>query len=59
MKAVNFGGPTEDVKSHLRGELVTLREELRRAATRATDRPTQLHIQGAIHRIGVILEPAR
>ena len=51
-------GPTEDVKSHVRGELVTLREDLRRAAARATDRPTQLHIQGAIYRIGEILDPS-
>jgi hypothetical protein len=50
-------GPTDDVKSHLRGELVALREDLRRAATRATDRATQLHLEGAIHRIGQILEP--
>ncbi|HEX6134360.1 MAG TPA: zinc-dependent metalloprotease [Longimicrobiales bacterium] len=50
-------GPSEDVKSHLRGELVTLREEIRRAAARATDRATQLHLQGAIYRIGEILEP--
>jgi hypothetical protein len=52
-------GPSDDVRSHLRGELVTLREAIRRAATRATDRPTQLHLQGAIHRIGEILEPRR
>jgi hypothetical protein len=50
-------GPSEDVKSHLRGELVTLRAEIRRAAARATDRPTQLHLQGADSRIGRILEP--
>jgi hypothetical protein len=51
-------GPSADVKSHVRGELVTLRETIRRAATRATDRPTQLHLQGAVHRIGEILDPA-
>ena len=50
-------GPSEDVKSHLRGELVSLRAEIRRAAARATDRPTQLHLQGADYRIGEILEP--
>jgi hypothetical protein len=52
-------GPSEDVKSHVRGELVTLREDIRRAAGRATDRPTQLHLQGAVFRIGEILEPGR
>ena len=54
----NDDGPSADVQSHLRGELVTLREELRRAAGRATDRATQLHLQGAIHRIDEILDPA-
>ncbi|MBR9991193.1 MAG: zinc-dependent metalloprotease [Gemmatimonadetes bacterium] len=50
-------GPSDDVRSHLRGELVSLREDVRRAATRATDRPTQLHLQSAVYRIGRILEP--
>jgi hypothetical protein len=50
---------SEDAKSHLRGELVTLRDEIRRAAPRANDRATQLHLQAAIHRIGEILEPRR
>ena len=50
---------SEDAKSHLRGQLVTLREEVRRAVARTGDRPTQLHLQGAIYRIGQILEPNR
>jgi hypothetical protein len=50
---------SEDGKSHLRGELVTLREEIRRAIPRATDRATQLHLQSAVHRIGEIIEPRR
>ncbi len=50
-------GTPEDVKSHVRGELVTLREEIRRSASRATDRASQLHLQGAVYRIGQILEP--
>jgi hypothetical protein len=50
---------SEDAKSHLRGQLVTLRDEIRRAAPRAADRPTQLHLQGAVHRINEILEPRR
>jgi hypothetical protein len=50
---------SEDAKSHLRGELVTLRDEIRRAAPRSNDRATQLHLQAAIHRIGEILEPRR
>jgi hypothetical protein len=50
---------SEDAKSHLRGQLVTLREEIRRALGRTSDRPTQLHLQGALYRIGEILEPNR
>ncbi len=50
-------GPSDDVKSHLRGELVTLREQIRRAAERATDSATRVHLQAAIHRIGKILDP--
>jgi hypothetical protein len=57
-----FGPPpvplAEDAKSHLRGELVTLRTDLQRAVSRAADRPTRLHLQGAIHRIEQILDPA-
>lgn len=59
-----FGGPppaplSEDEKSHLRGQLVTLREEIRRAIPRTGNRATQLHLQGALYRIGEILEPRR
>ncbi|MEX2179659.1 MAG: zinc-dependent metalloprotease [Gemmatimonadaceae bacterium] len=56
-----FGQPaaplSEDGKSHLRGQLVTLRQEIQRAVPRATDRATQLHLQGSIHRIDRILDP--
>ncbi|HSJ24095.1 MAG TPA: zinc-dependent metalloprotease [Longimicrobiales bacterium] len=54
-------GPSlsEDARSHLRGELATLREDLRRAIPRTTDRATQLHLQAAVVRIGEILEPGR
>jgi hypothetical protein len=48
---------SEDAKSQLRGELVTLRAEIRRALPRTRDRSTQLHLQGADHRIGTILDP--
>ncbi len=48
---------SEDAKSQLRGELVTLRTEIRRALPRTRDRATQLHLQGADHRIGTILDP--
>jgi hypothetical protein len=58
-----FGGaaPTplsEDARSEIRGELITLREEIRRAIPKAGDRETRLHLQGAEHRITEILDPA-
>lgn len=48
---------SDDAKSELRGMLVTLRNDLRRA--RSADRATQLHWQGAVHRIDMILDPRR
>jgi hypothetical protein len=58
-----FGAPqaplSEDAKSELRGELVTLQAEIRRATPRAADRETQLHLSGADHRITEILEPKK
>jgi uncharacterized protein DUF4953/uncharacterized protein DUF5117 len=60
---LGFGPPqaplSEDAKSELRGELVTLQSEIRRAETRAADRETQLHLSGADHRISDILEPKK
>ncbi len=60
-RAPRFGPPpvplSDDAKSHLRGELVTLRADLLRAAPRSADRPTRLHLQGAAHRVGLILNP--
>ena len=50
---------SEDAKSELRGELVTLQGEIRRATPRASDRETQLHLAGADHRIANILEPKK
>ncbi|HEU4993782.1 MAG TPA: zinc-dependent metalloprotease [Gemmatimonadaceae bacterium] len=58
-----FGQPqqplSEDARSHLRGQLVALRTQLQEALPRASDRATELHIQGAIHRIGEILDPRK
>jgi hypothetical protein len=48
---------SEDAKSQLRGELVSLRTELTRVLPRAGDRATTLHLQGAINRISRILDP--
>jgi hypothetical protein len=50
---------SEDAKSHLRGQLVSLRGEIQRGLARVNDRPTQLHLQGALYRIGEILDPNR
>jgi hypothetical protein len=50
---------SDDAKSELRGELVTLRNDLRVASGRSGDRATQLHIQGAIKRIDDILDPKK
>src|SRR5206468_5361034 len=49
----------EDARSQLRGELVSLRAEIRRASPRAADRETRLHLDAADYRIGEILEPKK
>jgi hypothetical protein len=48
---------SDDAKSELRGELVTLRSQIQAAIPRTSDRASQLHLQGAVHRIGDILDP--
>lgn len=58
---VFFGTPpqplSDDAKSHLRGTLSTLRTDIQRAIPRTSDRPTRLHLEGAVHRINEILDP--
>jgi len=49
----------EDAKSELRGEVTTLREQIRAALPKAGDRETKMHLQAADHRIGEILDPKR
>jgi hypothetical protein len=49
----------EDARSELRGELVSLRGDIRRAVPRAADRETRLHLEGADHQIGEILDPKK
>ena len=49
----------EDARNELRGELVSLRADIRRATPRAADRETRLHLEGADHQIGEILEPKK
>jgi hypothetical protein len=48
-----------DARSQLRGELVSLRGEIRRAVPKAADRETRLHLEAADHRIGEILDPKK
>jgi hypothetical protein len=50
---------SDDAKSELRGTLVALRTDLRRAAGKTNDRATQLHIAGAERRIDEILDPKK
>jgi hypothetical protein len=61
-----FGGTppaplSEDAKSHLRGQLTALQDEIQRAIPKAGDKPTELHLRAALHRIETILDskPAR
>ena len=49
----------EDARSQLRGELLLLRDEVRRATSKAADRETKMHLQAADHRIGDILDPKK
>jgi hypothetical protein len=48
-----------DARSQLRGELVSLRGEIRRAVPKAGDRETRLHLEAADHQIGEILDPKK
>ena len=58
-----FGPPpaplSEDAKSELRGELVTLRNDIRVASGRSADTETRMHLDGAVFRIGQILDPKK
>jgi hypothetical protein len=50
---------SEDARSQLRGELVTLQSDIQHARSRASDRETQLHLAGAEYRIGEVLNPKK
>ncbi len=50
---------SEDAKSELRGELISLSAEIKRASGKSADRETQIHLDAADHRIGEILNPKR
>jgi hypothetical protein len=49
----------EDARSELRGELMLLRAEIRRAVPRTLDRASRLHLEAADHEIGDILDPKK
>jgi Met-zincin/Domain of unknown function (DUF5117)/Domain of unknown function (DUF5118) len=49
----------DDARSQLRGELLSLREDIRRAMPKAGDRETKMHLEAADHRIGEILDPKK
>ena len=48
-----------DARNELRGELVSLRSDVRRAISRAADRETRFHLEGVDHEIGEILDPKK
>ncbi len=48
---------SEDAKAELRGELMSLQADIRKAIPRTTDRQTLWHLQAAEHRIGETLNP--
>jgi hypothetical protein len=50
---------SEDARSELRNELGTLRTQIKNAEGKAADRETRVHLQGAEHRIGEILDPRK
>jgi hypothetical protein len=58
-----FGPPpaplSEDARSDLRGQLVALSADIKTASGRTADRETKLHLDGAVHRIGEILNPKK
>ena len=49
----------EDAKSELRGELLSLRADIRRAEPKTSDRETRMHLEAADHEIGDILDPKK
>jgi len=48
-----------DIRPVVRGELKTLQSQLRRAANRSGDRLTRYHLQDALERIDLILNPIK
>jgi hypothetical protein len=53
----NVDVPQSDIRPFVRGELETLKRQIRAALGRNPDRTTRLHLQDAIVRIDAILDP--
>jgi hypothetical protein len=50
---------SEDAKSQLRGELVSLKADIQRAISRSANPETRMHLDAASHRIDDILNPKK
>ena len=50
---------SEDARSQVRGQLVTLKAEIHAAIGKTGDRETRMHLENAEHRIGEALEPKK
>jgi hypothetical protein len=56
----NAPGPlSEDARSQVRGQMVTLKAEIHAAIGKAGDRATRMHLENAEHRIGEALDPKK
>jgi hypothetical protein len=57
-----FGGGTplfEDARSQLRSQLALLRDDVKKAIAKTSDRETRAHLEAAEHQIGEILDPKK
>jgi hypothetical protein len=50
---------SEDARSQVRGQMVTLKAEIHAAIGKAGDRETRMHLESAEHRIGEALDPKK
>ena len=50
---------SEDARSQVRGQMVTLKAEIHAATAKTGDRETRMHLENAEHRIGEALDPKK
>jgi hypothetical protein len=50
---------SEDARSQVRGQMVTLKAEIHAATAKTGDRETKMHLENAEHRIGEALDPKK